>query len=85
MPAKSSIPGVEVYFKPNTAQVVLRKEGVERVSEKVLAQNIRFADKTKGNTLAKNCAKPNLPVGKRYKAFKACLFVEGKKLFGKPI
>lgn len=78
------LPGVEIYNKPSTGQWVMRKTGVQRSDEgeaKVLAKNIAFASKTTGNTVAKNCAKPNMPVGRRYKAFKACLRMEGYKLF----
>jgi len=86
MPAKTSIPGLEVYFKPNTGQVILRKEGVDRKSEKVKEQNIRFAAVMTGKNLPGACKQPTtMAVGKRYKAFKACLFVKGKQAFGKTI
>ncbi len=84
MPAKTSIPGLEVYFKPNTGQVVLRKEGVDRKSERVKEQNVRFATTMTGKNIPGACKQPaDMPPGKKYKAFKACLFVKGKQAFGK--
>lgn len=86
MVAKSTIPGVDVYFKPNTAQVVMRRHGVERVSERVKAQNMVFARAMTGKKIATACKQPaGMPPGKKYKAFKACLFVKGKEAFGKTV
>lgn len=85
MPAHiEGMPGLEVYNKPNTGQWIMRKTGVSRSPEgeaKVLARNIAFTAKAKDNKVAAGCAKPNLPIGRRYKAFKACLKMEGYKLF----
>lgn len=84
MPAKLSLPGTEVYFKPHTGQVIIRKIGVDRKSEAVKTQNIRFATAMKGKKIATACKQPeNMPPGKKYRAFKACLFTEGKKAFGR--
>lgn len=84
MPAKLSLPGTEVYFKPNTGQVIIRKTGVDRKSERVKDQNVRFASAMRGKKIATACKQPEgTPVGKKYKAFKACLMIEGRKAFGK--
>lgn len=84
MPAKLSLPGTEVYFKPHTGQVIIRKMGVDRRSTKVIDQNVRFATTMRGKKIATACKQPAaMEPGRKYKAFKACLRIEGKKAFGK--
>jgi hypothetical protein len=82
MPAKTSMPGVEVYHKPNTGQVIMRRIGVDRKSERVKEQNVRFAQIMSGKKIATACKQPaDKPVGQKYKAFKACLMIKGKEAF----
>lgn len=85
MPGKILGGMAEVYVKPHTGQVIIRKIGVDRTPEgqaKVTARNVIFADKAKGNKISASCKRPDLPVGARYKAHKACMRIEGHKLFG---
>lgn len=84
MPGKIADGMASIFIKKHTGQLIIRKVGVDRSPEgqkKVTARNVAFAAKTSGNTVSKNCAKPNLPVGQRYRAHKACLRIEGHKLF----
>ena len=88
MPAKTAIPGVEVYFKPSTGQLVLRKDGIEKTErwEQNVQPNIdKFAKRMEGNNIASICHEKvkDLPKGERWRAFKACLRREGKKAFAK--
>ena len=87
MPARTTIPGVEVYFKPSTGQLVLRKMGIEKSDRwmKNVKPNVeRFAERMEGNRIASICHEKvkDLPKGERWKAFKACLRREGKKAYG---
>jgi len=86
MPAKTSIPGVEVYLKPSTGQLILRKEGIEKTEkwlENVKPNVEKFAERMEGNDIASICHEKvkDLPKGERWRAFKACLRREGKKAY----
>lgn len=76
MPAKILGGAAEVYFKPQTGQLVIRKIGVKRESQKVIDQNTKFSDKMTGKKGAASA--PAKCKGKKYKEFKACLRREGK-------
>lgn len=56
---------------------IWRKSGVTRTSEKVIAQNQRFAQKMRGNKIATECK------GKKRAAFFSCLKTAGTKAYGK--
>jgi len=84
MPAKILRGQAKVYVKPHTGQLIIRSADTVRTPEgqaKVTVRNNAFSAKTKGNSVSKDCAKPNLPVGQRYRAHKACLRIEGYNLF----
>jgi hypothetical protein len=84
MPGKIVQGQASIFIKKHTGQLIIRKAGVDRTPEgqaKVTARNVAFSAKTKGNKVSSGCARPNLPVGQRYKAHKACLRIEGHKLF----
>jgi len=67
----------EVYFKPSTGQLIIRKVGSHQTSEKLKEVQRKFARKAAGNKIAKTCK------GKKWSEFKSCLRVEGQKAIGK--
>ena len=81
MPGKIADGMAEIFIKKHTGQVIIRKTGVDRTTEgqaKVTARNVIFTEKMKGNTISSGCKKPDLPVGQRYRAHKACMRMAGK-------
>jgi hypothetical protein len=66
--------GAKAYYKPAIGKLVLRKPGVLRRSEKVIARNIKVAEK-KPATACKGIA-----ATKGFKGFKTCLREEMKKI-----
>lgn len=88
MPANVPGTGLIVYRKPHVPEqgLIYRRAGVERRSERVKAQNLKFAEVMTGKNIPGACKQPaDMPPGRKYKAFKACLFVKGKQAFGKTI
>jgi hypothetical protein len=77
MPAKIMGGLAELYVKPTTGQVIVRKIGIDTSSESWRAHTVpritTFAEKMKGNNIAGGCK------GKKFHAFKACLRMAGRE------
>lgn len=77
MPAKILGGAAEVYYKPTTGQLIMRKVGLDTSSEAWKSKTVPriniFVEKMTGKSIATACK------GKKFKAFNACLRREGRK------
>jgi len=76
MPARILGGAAEVYFKPTTGQLVIRKIGLNTTSDawrtKTVPRTVIFAEKMKGKAISSGCK------GKKWAPFKSCLRMAGK-------
>ena len=76
MPAKILGGLAELYYKPQTGQLILRKVGITKTDKwisNVKPRTETFARKMEGHSF------PSVCKGKKWKEFIACLRREGKK------
>ena len=80
MPGKILGGAAEVYYKPTTGQLVIRRIGLNTSSEKWKTRTVPriliFTEKMTGKKIASQCK------GKEWKSFKGCLRLAGKKAWG---
>jgi len=86
MPARVLGGAAEVYLKPSTGQLILRKIGLDTSTEawqsRVKPRTITFAEKMRGHSFPTECkCKPGTPKGQCWRSFKGCLRTAGAKRF----
>jgi len=88
MPAKIMGGAAELYLKPSTGQLIIRKIGLDTSSklwqDKVKPKTLTFAEKMKGHSFPSACkCKVGTPKGACWRAFKGCLRREGHDRYAK--
>ena len=67
----------EIYYKPTTGQVVIRRIGLNTDTEawksRTVPKIVTFTEKMTGHSFPTECK------GKKWKSFKACLRMKGKQ------
>lgn len=69
---------VKLYVKPSLGgQIIMRSPTTRQTSPRVLASQLRFAERAKGNNIAGSCK------GKKGRSFYGCLRTAGAAQFGR--